>query len=607
MSTSLQGLDHQQDQERQQRNDDNAFKILIATDNHIGYLENDPVRGQDSFKSFEEILKIAVDHNVDFILLGGDLFHANRPSRSCLYKIMTMLRRHCFGERESKVWIASDQSVHFSDEFCKANYLDENLNISMPVFSIHGNHDDPSGLGNLCALNLLQVSGMINYFGASNNIEDVEVNPILMAKGSSKLALYGLGNIREERLHRQFRSGRVKFMRPSDDPAWRDCFNMFVFHQNRARHGPTSHIPEEFLDGFLDLVVWGHEHECRIFPEQHEHFAVTQPGSSVATSLSQGEAEPKHIGILTVEENGSYHLDKIALKTVRPLQFTSVVLQQVADLRPSGDAKQIQTYLEGVVEQLIERAKLEWEENHLPEEVMPIPLVRIRVDYTGGYETFNPQQFGQKFIKRVANPKDMLKFQREKISTSSQRIKASDILNDLTTAIPERLDTLKVEDLVNEYLQRDLFILPETKLEEAVMSLVEKSDKDAIRRFVKESVSQTRDSITVVPEHIDDLNLDFVKRKSTESKQTQDTQHNENTSGGGRGRRNNNSTQQSNTSTTRNSPSMLSNMEVDGGTQEGSAASVRNPSLSPMLNDAVTPIPSQQGNTKRKIMTTTTN
>ena len=27
------------------------------------------------------------------------------------------------------------------------NYEDENLNVGLPVFSIHGNHDDPQGVG----------------------------------------------------------------------------------------------------------------------------------------------------------------------------------------------------------------------------------------------------------------------------------------------------------------------------------------------------------------------------------------------------------------------------------------------------------------------------
>jgi double-strand break repair protein MRE11 len=41
----------------------------------MGYRETDLIVGEDSFNSFEECLKIANDENVDFVLLGGDLFH----------------------------------------------------------------------------------------------------------------------------------------------------------------------------------------------------------------------------------------------------------------------------------------------------------------------------------------------------------------------------------------------------------------------------------------------------------------------------------------------------------------------------------------------------
>lgn len=63
----------------------------------------------------------------------------------------------------------------------------------------------------------------------------------------------------------------------------------------RSKHGATNYIPEQFLDDFLDLVVWGHEHECKIAPVRNEQqlFYVTQPGSSVITSLSPGEAVKK--------------------------------------------------------------------------------------------------------------------------------------------------------------------------------------------------------------------------------------------------------------------------------------------------------------------------
>ena len=38
--------------------------IMLATDNHIGYMERDPIRGQDSINTFKEILQLAVKHDV---------------------------------------------------------------------------------------------------------------------------------------------------------------------------------------------------------------------------------------------------------------------------------------------------------------------------------------------------------------------------------------------------------------------------------------------------------------------------------------------------------------------------------------------------------------
>jgi DNA repair exonuclease SbcCD nuclease subunit len=33
-----------------------TFRIMVATDHHLGYKESDPVTGCDSFDSFEECL-----------------------------------------------------------------------------------------------------------------------------------------------------------------------------------------------------------------------------------------------------------------------------------------------------------------------------------------------------------------------------------------------------------------------------------------------------------------------------------------------------------------------------------------------------------------------
>ncbi|KAF0298649.1 Double-strand break repair protein mus-23 [Amphibalanus amphitrite] len=90
----------------------------------------------------------------------------------------------------------------------QVNFHDPNLNIAMPVFSIHGNHDDISGLGDTAALELLSVAGLINYFGRCTDLREVQLSPVLLQKGRTRLALYGLGNIRDERLHRIFTGGK---------------------------------------------------------------------------------------------------------------------------------------------------------------------------------------------------------------------------------------------------------------------------------------------------------------------------------------------------------------------------------------------------------------
>lgn len=58
---------------------DDIVRILIATDCHLGYAERDPIRGQDSLRTFEEILKLANAENVRVcvffpLFLGSPLF-----------------------------------------------------------------------------------------------------------------------------------------------------------------------------------------------------------------------------------------------------------------------------------------------------------------------------------------------------------------------------------------------------------------------------------------------------------------------------------------------------------------------------------------------------
>ena len=55
---------------------------MNAIDRTQGVWEKDAERKEDSFKTFEEVLQMAVEHEADFLLLGGDLFHDNKPSHT---------------------------------------------------------------------------------------------------------------------------------------------------------------------------------------------------------------------------------------------------------------------------------------------------------------------------------------------------------------------------------------------------------------------------------------------------------------------------------------------------------------------------------------------
>ena len=47
----------------------------------------------------------------------------------------------------------------------KANFNNDGFQVGLPVFTIHGNHDDPSGADNLSAVDVLSTCKLVNYFG----------------------------------------------------------------------------------------------------------------------------------------------------------------------------------------------------------------------------------------------------------------------------------------------------------------------------------------------------------------------------------------------------------------------------------------------------------
>ena len=73
-------------------------------------------------------------------------------------------------------------------------------NVVLALYTNVSVHNCRISPGNISVLDILSEAGMINYFGKSNQDDKIEVEPLVLQKGGNKLALFGLGAVRNERL-----------------------------------------------------------------------------------------------------------------------------------------------------------------------------------------------------------------------------------------------------------------------------------------------------------------------------------------------------------------------------------------------------------------------
>lgn len=264
----------------------------------------------------------------------------------------------------------------------------------------------------------------------------------------------------------------------------------------------TGYLPENFLPEFLDLVIWGHEHECLIEPRYNPEmsFHVMQPGSSVATSLMPGEAVSKHVAILSITGK-EFKSEPIRLKTVRPFVMREIVLQDdrhmCAIAKKDDNRPEITRHLMAIVHDMIKEAEQGWVDQHEGDEEdetpkPPLPLIRLRVEYTapegGRFDCENPQRFSNRFVGKVANVNDVVQFHRKKVA-AARKTKEQPQMPEESIMAQLNIDSVKVEKLVREFLTaQSLTILPQNSFGDAVSQFVDKDDKHAMEAFVNESL-----------------------------------------------------------------------------------------------------------------------
>jgi double-strand break repair protein MRE11 len=101
--------------------------------------------------------------------------------------------------------------------------------------------------GALSSLDLLSTAGLVNYFGKTDLPKHTKydkdgapigltVEPVLLRKGTTSLALYGMGNVKDVRMNAELRAGRVTMRKPMPQEGV-EWFNIVLVHQNRCAAG----------------------------------------------------------------------------------------------------------------------------------------------------------------------------------------------------------------------------------------------------------------------------------------------------------------------------------------------------------------------------------
>ena len=121
------------------------------------------------------------------------------------------------------------------------------------------------------------------------------------------------------------------------------------------------------------------------------------------------------MGVLEIQGT-HFRMTPVPLRTVRPFIMHEVVLEHHAE-----ELRREHADVEARVEELLASVVQELLDGHAQREGgdgdAMLPLVRVRVDHTG-YPTLQNQRFGRRFVKRVANPGDLLLFKRRRVTAS---------------------------------------------------------------------------------------------------------------------------------------------------------------------------------------------
>lgn len=450
-----------------------SIKLAIFTDTHLGYMERDPEVGPDPFIAFDECMQVSSEQNVDAIVHAGDLFDSLAPPRSVFIKTMEIFQKHILGENDNPIEIRQ-----WSGLTLPPNTSDTEVKVKIPFFLIHGNHDHPTGYGLTSACEMLSTVRYVNYFQKVMDPECVVLKPAVLHRGNIDVCIYGLGSMAEHKFLEALEKNDIAFERPPVEEGCRQ-FNLLLMHQNRpVRNSQQLAVPHMLskICPWMDLIVWGHEHECRIDIEMSCGLKITQPGSTVITKLGDFGGAPRSMAILEIFEDTT-NFQVIKLKTQRPYVYDTLKLgEEMLAYSP----EQILDCMRMKIEEMIASVDIPTYGQE-----KKLPLLHLHVVVTGLDMTLvNHKQLKYEFSARVANPEQLLDVTR-KARPKPRGNQDTDEQDGFVAP-----NGVEVEQILEKrFTQQPLTFLVAETLNQSLTSYVQHGEKDAFRRNIMELIN----------------------------------------------------------------------------------------------------------------------
>ena len=281
----------------------NSFKFAHIADIHLDAWREKELK-ELNIISFEEAINKAIEENIDFLIISGDLFHTSHPSIETLTRTLRILKK-----------------------------LKEE---SIPVFTIPGSHDFSQTEQTFLSV-LEEAEFITNVAKAKQENNKITLVPTTIDR--LKVNIYGLIG-RKLGLEKEYYEN-LNPLHPD-----KNKFNIFLFHSAISEYKPENlenmpSIPLNLFPKNMDYYAAGHVHQY-IEIQEKNHNNIYYPGPLYPSNFKELEELKKGSYLIVNVRNKHIEVSRkfiepkkvsafnILINRLNPIQTEQKIINEVS-------------------------------------------------------------------------------------------------------------------------------------------------------------------------------------------------------------------------------------------------------------------------------------